>query len=824
MADADSAKLRHLIARGTSRPEPFTSPHRGPSEFEIPLRDRLAHGRRLLDQISVADQAGQNSKAEARAVGLPDPSGILVSFRSEPETALALQSLESERSGVRLLSVRQEGNSTVASVFVPDGKLGYFRDRIEAYLTKESKNQKPQNEKLVASISEIAKTVARNLWTDDEALFPASDESVWWEIWLRTSRGGTEESVFRESATSLGLRVSARSISFVDRRVLLAYGSRGQIERSIDLLDMIAELRRAKDSPSDFTEMSALDQKERLQDLLNRLSAPSSQDPAVCILDTGVNHKHPLLQPAIFDSDVQASDPRWSPADHQGHGTEMAGLALYGDLRPVLSSREPVILRHRLESVKLLPPSGYTDPELYGAITAEALARAEVAAPLRARAICIAVSSIENRDRGLPSSWSSELDALASGANDDQRRLIFVAAGNVARAKWLEYPNSNHLDLIHDPAQAWNALTVGAFTDMSQLDAKTKPDWSLLARPGSLSPSSTTSMTWESRWPLKPDLVLEGGNAAVDPGRSIADAPDDLSLLTTYWQFSSKLLVTTGDTSAATAQAARMGALLLADYPNLWPETIRALLVHSARWTQPMLDEFPVEAGLQQRLNLLRCYGHGVPDVTRALWSLRNDVTLVVQDELQPFQKGKAGIESGQMNLHQLPWPVDVLRELGPQSVRMRVVLSYFIEPNPARRGESVRHRYHSHGLRFAVKHATEPLEYFRKRINLAARGDEDPSAPPAPRDTGWTLGSKAREHGSVHADIWEGAAADLGERGVIAVYPVGGWWKERPTLGRWGRSARYALIVSIAAPEIDIDLYTAVETRIPTEILVPSR
>ncbi len=44
-------------------------------------------------------------------------------------------------------------------------------------------------------------------------------------------------------------------------------------------------------------------------------------------------------------------------------------------------------------------------------------------------------------------------------------------------------------------------------------------------------------------------------------------------------------------TSAATAQAARLAAIVQAEYPNLWPETARALIVHSAEWTQAMRSE-----------------------------------------------------------------------------------------------------------------------------------------------------------------------------------------------------------------------------------------
>jgi hypothetical protein len=42
----------------------------------------------------------------------------------------------------------------------------------------------------------------------------------------------------------------------------------------------------------------------------------------------------------------------------------------------------------------------------------------------------------------------------------------------------------------------------------------------------------------------------------------------------------------------------------------------------------------------------------------------------------------------------ELRWPHDVLAELGATLVRLRITLSYFIEPNLGRRGWKKRHRY----------------------------------------------------------------------------------------------------------------------------------
>lgn len=72
------------------------------------------------------------------------------------------------------------------------------------------------------------------------------------------------------------------------------------------------------------------------------------------------------------------------------------------------------------------------------------------------------------------------------------------------------------------------------------------------------------------------------------------------------------------------------------------------------------------------------------------------------------------------------------------------------------------------------------------------------------------------------HADRWTGTAAQLAERGFLAVYPVGGWWKERPHLDRWDTVVRYALIVAIETPVTDIDIYTPVATLVQAAVAVP--
>src|SRR5690606_28216237 len=122
-----------------------------------------------------------------------------------------------------------------------------------------------------------------------------------------------------------------------------------------------------------------------------------------------------------------------------------------------------------------------------GHFTARGISRAEIQAPERKRIICMAVTSSDALGRGRPSSWSGMIDALASGYSDDRKRLFVLSAGNVGDPEdWKRFPDSNKTREIHDPAQAWNALTVGACTEKTRIEDPTLANYHPLAESGDL--------------------------------------------------------------------------------------------------------------------------------------------------------------------------------------------------------------------------------------------------------------------------------------------------------------------------------------------------
>lgn len=825
--------LSHLRLEGTAEPAPYTfAGGGGGGEFRLPPRDRVPHAQRLKAELQ---QAQDEARAAREAQGLPaEGDGDVVSIRSEQAFDLKFDSLERHRSGIELLSVKIEEGVTVAKVYVPRGRFVLLLRLIEAYETKVTEQSgQPRNRELIESIASIRLAAVRDFW-QDALPFPEPGETLWWEVWLRVSEHDTPAEAharFAALARQRGMRVSDQFVTFPERVVTLALGNQERFTGSLDLLSLLAELRRAKELATDYRELAPREQREVIDELLARLVPPSAEAPAVCILDSGVNREHPLLAVALSPTDTQSINPNWGTADDRWqHGTEMAGIALYGCLTEVFPTTGPVPIRHRLESVKFLPPQpGANDPKDYGPFTIQAVALAEIQAPERDRAICMAVTA-DDRDLGMPSLWSGAVDQLCSGASDDERRLMFISAGNL-RHEILqpdyEYHRSNcERGGIEDPAQAWNPVTVGAFTEKVFIRHPDFNGWEPLAESGDLCPTSRTSLPWpsenQSGWPIKPDIVLEGGNYAEDGGGNPIGI-DDLSLLTTVlppFPDQGRLLETTRDTSPATAAAARLAAITWSQYPGLWPETVRGLIVHSARWTPKMVERFPGDrrASVQR---CLRCYGYGVPRLQRALWSAENAATLIYEGELRPYHKIGSEIRSNEMHVHRLPWPVEVLQQLGEAQVTMRVTLSYFIEPSPGRIGWTRKHRYQSHGLRFDVNRPQEDEETLRQRLSRAEWEDPDQRPDNVAESRNWTVGDQGRRRGSIHSDWWTGNAADLATCNLIAVYPVTGWWRERPHLGRFERAARYSLIVTIEAPEIEVDLYTPIvnQTEIVTEL-----
>lgn len=830
---------RHIRIDGFVTRDDFKSRRTGRNP-SIPLQNRGTHGRDLSDQYSQLVTQYDLKRHQAEDP-ITDDTGIYVEIVGTSGCAIPLESLDTR--DFKLRSCRKEGDHETALIFIPESRRHAFQGKLDQYLNPEKDgNVGPRNHNLIDSISEIKLANLRSFWTDPQELFPTDPHSlIWWELWLKKHDSQNNP---LEIAQRLAERVNGTlgntSLSFFESYIVLIKASVHQLERAPELIGCIEELRRAKETPNILIKSSPKDQQQWADNLIQRIQVDSTVSTSVVILDTGINYHHPLLSKVCNSQQAEQWNPVWPSYDDfnpatplasiADHGSRQAGLTMFGDLHQALVSFDAVVLNHRLESARILPPKGNNDPELYGAITTDTVAKLEEKRPEWRRVYSLAVTADSERDGGQPSSWSAEIDLFTSGLPEGRQRLFIISAGNNrALSPTLDYWDQLHLAEIEDPAQSWNALTVGAYTEKTTNDDPDFDGWSPLARAGDVAPASRSSVNWAWRKhaPLKPDVVAEGGNRLLSPGKTEVSGADVVSLLTTSGRTTGPLFEVSADTSAACALVSREAAMIMAEYPEFWPETVRALLVHSAEWTDRMRERFGLLHGQHSpkvaKEIMLRSVGYGVPKLERALYSASHALTLVAQSQLQPFDKAEDAGSSAdptlnEMHLYRLPWPIEVLQQLPPElEVKLKVTLSYFVEPNPGRKGYRQRYSYQSHGLRFEAIRPGQSLDNFLAMLNGLAEADGYDG--PEGDTQGWLLGPQLRTRGSLHSDTWMGSAAALADMHTIAICPVGGWWKYHTAKDRWRNKVRYSLIVSIDVPDETVDVYTVVSNLIETQI-----
>jgi hypothetical protein len=147
--------------------------------------------------------------------------------------------------------------------------------------------------------------------------FPSKPtERVWWEVWLREGR----REAFERIAQALNITLRAHAVRFPEREVVLALSEVATLDRLVAHSDVVAELRRAKDTPSFFMGLGGAEQRAWSAELLNRLAPPGDVNVAVCLLDSGVHRTHPLIEPVLAELDWHTINPAWGADDTPAHG------------------------------------------------------------------------------------------------------------------------------------------------------------------------------------------------------------------------------------------------------------------------------------------------------------------------------------------------------------------------------------------------------------------------------------------------------------------------------------------------------------------------
>lgn len=764
----------------------------------LPERNITNHAAWLREKYTESISFAEGKILERQNANLPSANGLYLDFELKGNK-LPLDNLD--KSGAHLLIVGEtQDDTTQATVFLPLDKKNWLNKKLDKYEQPVEEGKNPASKPLINAIETIVSSGAKSLFPNKDeydTLLPKT--SRLFEIWI-DEVNPEKIAEIRRNMDVIGLSVVGDNIiTFESVTVFLVRAQKEDIDNvphSIDLVEAI----KIYHNPAYMTDTDE-DQRDWSQLISEYVHINLGENPTIVgLLDKGVNNEHELLRPFLPD-ERRGSVVNGVGVGHEGfHGTGMAGLIEYGDLSNYQIGNAPSEINHALASIKLLSDVQPNDPALYGLLTQQAI---DISDSFGGKIICMAITEDEERNNGTPTSWSAAIDSSMynNGACD---RLMLISAGNtnLNAVDAHNYIESLDVSSMQSPTQSMNAIAVGAYTEFSITD---REDWTAIAPPQGVSPMTRTSVMWKGK-NSKPDIVMEGGNAAYHVILGNVELPE-MSPVSTCDQIPHQPLQSFNMTSAATALAARLAARIKTANPHLSMLSIRALMIHSAEWTTQMtrLGNSPSK--------IMEYCGYGVPQEQKALASEATNATFIFENEIIPYNEDGTYKE---MHFYDLPWPKALLEVMDGENVKMRITLSYYIEPSPGFKATYNKYRYASSALAFDVKTIRDTREQFIARHNkeqqVVEKSDND--------TTRWHIGTKRRSIGTVQSDWFECSARELAECNQIGVYPGNGWWKTRK-ISNIDNKIKYSLVVSIESSETEIydEVLNVIDNRIAIAI-----
>ncbi len=778
--------LPHLIL---PRAE-FNLPRKKTGFGRPPEREHGSHGQALGEEL---DEVLAGFRSRRRPAGI-DPS-LILRVQLNPQAGVDEDAWE--RSGLALLSVDE--NKTLV-LFSSDTELSGFRRRLGEYQQGPSPQQKgAPHQQLFASIDQIGgirpeDRIGRLLRAEGvdgpEAIEDAKEYVVDVELWDLGSRDANRAKIaeLRRFIEQQAGRVSDDYVG--ESLVLLRSRCTGKVIKDLLAVDYVAMVDLPPKPTLSVSELLNVG----IEDL-PKIPAPEDGAPGVAVLDSGLTAAHPLIGPAVGEA---TTVPRGlaDASDGHGHGTMVAGLALYGDVEECIASRS-FVPRLTLYSARVLNDElEFDDESLITTQMREAIQYFSETYDCRVFNASLGDDRLPYQG-GKVSPWASVLDTLARDLNV----VIVVSAGNheydpgdgsSPDGHVHDYPRYLLDDAakVIEPATGSIVLTVGALAHTTNVPPAAAGN-SVTFRPiaGEQQPSPFTRGGPGLGGAIKPELCESGGNCAYDGLlRRLRDLRE-LSVVSMNRQYVERLFTTDTGTSFAAPKVAHAAARLYESFPAASANLIRALLAASASVPEPS------EEALRPLGNdaVLRVCGYGRPDLELARAS----------DEARVVLYAASTLAFDNFHIYEVPIPDELIDENGTR--RITVTLAY--DP-------PVRHtRIDYLGVKMSFrlirgKSADEIAEAFRQRSREEQKVDRLTSTS---YDCSMVPKSTVREGGTLQKATFtmkRKPSTDYGDTYHVVVRCEKKWARDEHA------PQGYAVVVAVEH-SAEVNLYNTIQARV---------
>ena len=615
--------------------------------IQLPGRDPQTHGESLQESIESVRREFKGA-SETRPTEF-DPALIFKIHLTQP-----VDEAEWRKSELTLLGTESK-EATV--VFADDVELAEFRRRLDEYSKGVPEDQKGPSYRFFSLIEEFEP------WSTEDrkgrllAAEPIQVEKTYLldvEVWY------VDRETVRKYLRQIQAFVTAHGGEYLDdftgaSLAMARVRATGKLLQELLEVEIIYRI----DFPPQPT-LRDLEVFEKSVEDFPPTPMPPPDSPSICVIDSGIFRGHPMLGPAIGET-IPVPDHLETGLDDHGHGSFVAGIALYGSVERCVQQKQfvPKLFLHGARVTNA--ENRFDDETLIIKQMDKAIRYFHDNYGCRVFNISLG-DERQVYDGGKPSAWAAILDELACELDI----VIVISAGNYnlhsfegdVLDRYPQYLFGEDARIIN-PAMASIALTVGAIAPpgSSYMAQRYPNDPAYRSIAQADQPSPFTCRGPGVLDAIKPELCEYGGNSVYDGHMNrVLGSCQGVPILSTYHR-PIRLFATDSGTSFAAPKVAHIAARVLELYPDVSANLVRALIASSARVPQATWDLLntsrhdPSLWGYDND-DVLKLCGYGRPDFERAVYSTDNRVTLYSEDEL-PLEK---------LHIYEVPIP-EVFRE-----------------------------------------------------------------------------------------------------------------------------------------------------------------